>query len=69
MRYYHLVWCCPYYNWDARTAVHCEGGRIDLPSGEAAREYFEIYCSSVEGWRRCTVARAITRFYEKKDGE
>ena len=44
-----------------------EGGRLKLPSGEAEREYIRTYCADHLGWRRCTISRAITRFYEVEE--
>ncbi len=69
MSYHHLYWSCPYYRWDDKRSVHCEGGRIALPGGAAAREYYRSYCCDVAGWRRCTVARAISRHYEAMEEE
>ena len=64
--YYHWVFTCPYYGWDSKCSVHCEGGNMQFPDAEAAKEYLLTYCTAVPGWRRCTVAQAITRHYEKK---
>ena len=65
--YQNMVFACPYYGWETKCDVHCEGGRIALPDAAAARDYFRTYCCDVSGWRRCTVARAITRHYERDD--
>ena len=67
--YSHLTFCCPYYEWDARKAVGCEGGRIELPDRSTAEEFFQTYCGDVSGWQRCSVARAISRFYERREDE
>ena len=64
--YRQLDFACPYYGWESKSAVHCDGGNVKLPNGAAAEEYFLTYCANVPGWRRCTVARAITRHLEKK---
>ena len=68
MGYSLRTFCCPYYEKDGKRSVHCEGGRIALPNRELTQDYFDAYCGDVTGWKRCTVARAITRFYED-DGE
>lgn len=65
--YYHYYWTCPYYLDDRQGQVSCEGGVIRLPGGRSEREYLMTYCSSPEGWRRCTIARAISRHYEQKE--
>ena len=67
MGYSHLIYCCPYYEWDGKTDMHCEGGKIAFPDRATAQMYFNTYCGDVDGWRRCTVARAITRFYETQE--
>ena len=67
LKYSHLTYCCPYYEWDGKTDMHCEGGRIAFPDRDTAQMYFQTYCGDVDGWRRCTVARAITRFYEREE--
>jgi len=67
LKYSHLVYCCPYYEWDAKTTMHCEGGRLSFPDRDTAQAYFTTYCGDIDGWRRCTVARAITRFYEREE--
>ena len=66
MDYFSFEWRCPYYKWNDKLGVRCEGGRMKLPTDEASREYIRQYCDDLNGWRRCTVARAITRFYEAK---
>jgi len=65
--YSQLVFCCPYYTGDAKRAVMCEGGRIELPDRKTAEEFFHTYCGDVSGWKRCSVARAISRFYEREE--
>ncbi len=65
--YYRLYWTCPYYHGCSKRAVRCEGGEIRLPDGEAAQAYFREYCTDLNGWRRCTVARAISRHYEREE--
>jgi len=67
--YYRFYWMCPYYRANEKKTVRCEGGRIALPGAAAAEEYFRTYCSDLNGWRRCTVARAITRHYEGMEEE
>ena len=57
---------CPYYKWSDRDKVqlHCEGGCITIKDDDSLREYIRNFCGSDFGWKRCTVARAVTRFYE-----
>ena len=66
MGYNHFYWACPYYRRFKDGVMHCEGGRIDLPE-DAKKQYFDAYCNDLNGWKRCTVARAISRHYERQD--
>lgn len=60
----NLYWACPYWKWDARMEVNCEGGRISFPSAASANEYMRSYCASLTGWKHCTVAKKLTDYYE-----
>lgn len=63
---YHksTAFCCPFYGWDSKIAVTCEGGKIALPEHGATWQYMREYCADANGWRRCTVARMLLRHYE-----
>lgn len=56
---------CPFYTWDEKTKVHCEGGRMSFKDRESAKEYIDRYCAG--DWRRCTVAAALLRYYERTE--
>ncbi len=56
---------CPFFKWDERAKIHCEGGIIALPRAEFTT-FVERYCASLEGWKGCPMARALNRYYEKK---
>ena len=43
----------------------CECGSIRLPS-EAWRKYRAKYCTSLNGWRSCSMAEALNGWYEEK---
>ena len=36
MGYSNKTFACPFFTWDERLAVHCEGGRVTFPDKEAA---------------------------------
>ena len=75
--YSHQTWSCPFFTWDERLAVHCEGGRIRFPDWDARQAYTGQYCAceglltgfNANGWKRCTVARNLLRYYERTEGE
>ncbi len=67
--YSNRNWCCPFFIWDERLAVHCEGGRLRFPDREAAEAYAARFCGGHVEWRGCTVARSLLRYYERKQEE
>jgi len=68
MDYWHRNWACPFFRWDDKKRVCCENGTsLSFPDREAATEYFDRYCASVERYRHCTVASMLLRFYERSE--
>lgn len=68
MAYSNLYWSCPFYKWDERLCVHCEGGsKIVFPDQQSASRYFYAYCTHSADWQRCTIAQARTKYYEGKE--
>lgn len=57
-------WRCPYFRWDAEHAVHCEGGRVAMPSRTFANQYMTAFCAG--DWKQCSVARALDKYYEEE---
>ena len=64
--YTNRSWVCPFFKWDERLRVHCEGGRQVFPDGQAARDYAGRYCACMEGWKNCSVADNLLRYYERE---
>lgn len=56
---------CPYFKWDEREKVHCEGGVVNLPIQEL-RRYMDRHCSSAKGWEECPIARSLNEYYDRK---
>lgn len=65
--YSHKTWACPFFRWDERMCVHCEGGKVDFPDMDTRGEYIDRYCASVPGWEKCTIASSLENFYERKE--
>lgn len=63
--YSSRIWECPFFKWDEKRKVHCEGGKVALP-GKEQTEYIEQYCASEQGWRECPLAKALEKYYERK---
>lgn len=67
MGYSSKTFTCPFFRWDERMCVHCEGGQVSFPDKEAAQEYIDQYCASPDGWQTCSVASSLLRYYERTD--
>ena len=67
--YSHKSWSCPFFVWDERLAVHCEGGRLRFPDWEAAGEFTNRFCAGGMGWKNCSVARNLLLYYEREQEE
>lgn len=64
--YSSRTWTCPFFQWDERRKVHCEGGGIAFTDGETFSAYAEKYCGSLEGWKACSIAAALLKQYERE---
>lgn len=61
----HKAWCCPFFKWDGKMDVHCEGGsRITFPSKAATDRYLSDYCAANPAWEKCSIAAALLRYYD-----
>ncbi|MEA4920642.1 MAG: hypothetical protein VB078_06970 [Clostridiaceae bacterium] len=58
-------WLCPFFKWDGKAEISCEGGRVKLPDGVTANEYMNTFCAG--DWRRCTIAAALLQYYDTED--
>ena len=46
-----------------------EGGRMEFPDRKAATEYADRYCAAQSGWKACSVAASLLRYYERKEDQ
>lgn len=66
--YRHLYWVCPYYTFDEKLCVHCEqGSRVKFKDAKTLRQYEKDYCASMDGYMRCSIAKALERQYEERE--
>ena len=66
--YASRLWKCPFFRWDERQAVHCEGGtRLAFESRGTYVRYINAYCDNLDGWWDCTIACALCAQYERED--
>lgn len=63
------VYCCPFYSWEEKHKVHCEGGVMNFLDAEAMREYISQYCAQNPGWKKCTVAQNLQNTYERVEND
>lgn len=53
--YSHKKWACPFFTWDEKFKVHCEGGCMKFRDRKEA------------GWKDCTVAQSVENYYERTE--
>lgn len=58
---------CPFFLWDEKKKLHCEGGVLTLPGKETNR-YMDRYCAHMQGWKDCPIAKSLTAYYDSVDG-
>lgn len=61
------TWTCPFFKWEEKQKIHCEGGGPAFELPETFREFSNAYCASTENWRKCSLADALVRQYDKED--
>lgn len=60
MGYSNRVWKCPFFRWDKREEIHCEGGHAKVFQHQRelaawAREH----CGKETGWEGCPIAQTL----------
>jgi hypothetical protein len=67
--YSHKTWRCPYFRYDEKRSVHCEGGTvIRFPDRRSIQDYTTAFCAAYN-YGECTVAKALNNYYERKEKE
>lgn len=64
--YSSRIFECPFFRWDRKGEVHCEGGVVSLPPKELL-EYMNKYCGSIRGYHDCPIAMALFDYYERME--
>lgn len=68
MGYSNKTFACPFFMWDEKLKIHCEGGcRVAFLDRVGASEYIDCHCGDVNGWESCSIARSLLRYYERCD--
>lgn len=60
---------CPFYINEKRLKTFCEGGTLKSPDLRYRREFLMDYCASEEGWRTCTIAKSLDKYYCRSENE
>lgn len=66
-RQYRRAYQCPYYIRETVGGLKCEGGEILLPSSRAFKDHTECYCTNAFGWRHCSIAITLQKYYDRKE--
>ncbi len=68
--YWHKDWKCPFFKWDERQKVACEGRCVvSMPDRKSALSFMDRYCADLNGWRGCSIAKALLDYYDRKEAE
>ena len=66
MDYWHFNFICPYFKWDEKQRVGCEGKHIlKFDSPNEARAFLKRYCAGWK-WGDCPHAAEMNKRYEEK---
>lgn len=59
------AYVCPFWKWEDKLCVHCEGGKLHFPDVRMKKDYVCRYCAQLPGWEDCSVAGAWVDYYER----
>lgn len=60
--YSNRVWRCPFFRWDKREEVRCEGGHVrTFQHQRELAAWARRYCGRETGWEACPIARDLLR--------
>ncbi len=64
-----LTWCCPFFTWEEKNCVHCEGAKLRFGTAEGRLDYARRFCANASGWKDCTLAQNLVREFERSEGK
>ena len=59
------TWTCPYWVREEKNCIVCQRAQLRFVDHKSFCEFAGKYCSSITGWRECTLAQFCTEQYEK----
>ena len=62
-----IVVQCPFFSKEVGLKTNCEGGAVKHPDKIARKDYMLTYCASDIGWHKCSIARSLNNYYDRKD--
>lgn len=66
MSHRHISWWCPFFYYDTKEYIACEGGtRVRFESNEQLQEYAHKYCATPNGCYGCSIALTLFAKYEE----
>lgn len=57
---------CPFFRWEEKRKIHCEGGQLCFPDLDSMGEYIDKFCAKSPGWQSCSVAGNMQDYYRRK---
>ena len=58
------TWACPFWSWEEKLKVHCEGGNLVFPCMDSRVLFIDQFCACVPGWNNCCIAQNLLAHYE-----
>lgn len=67
--YSSMAWQCPFFVWDEKQKIHCEGGTLKFCKGREKSRYAHQYCANFSEWKMCTLSQFLLEKYEREERE
>lgn len=63
---------CPFWGSDlfdkkGENKISCEHGMLTFYNRNSIEEYMKKYCCSNDGWKKCTLAASLQKYYEREE--
>ena len=66
--HYRRYVVCPFYKQNGKHYVKCEGGTyLIFPDDQSETEHLRLFCCDCDGWRNCSVAMFLSKYYERHE--
>lgn len=58
------TWVCPFWKWEERLTVYCEGAKTEFRTPGARTAYIDRFCANIPGWEQCPLAAELSKCFE-----